>query len=64
MAGRQQRHELVAQLGVGHRLAVLVAREQQHREDVVALGEVGRRAALGDQRVELAVDGAPGSAGA
>ena len=41
-----------------HRLAVLVAGEQQHREDVVALGQVGRRAALGDQRVELAVDGA------
>jgi hypothetical protein len=58
VAGRQQGHELVAQLGVGHRLALLVAGEQQHREHVVALGQVGRRAALRDQRVELAVDGA------
>ena len=62
VAGDEQRHELVAQLDVGHRLAVLVAGEQQHREDVVALGQVGRRAALGDQGVELAIDGAAGSA--
>ena len=49
VAGDQQRHELVAQLGVGHRRAVvLVAGAEQHREHVVALGDVGRRAAARD----------------
>ena len=47
VAGEQQRHQLVAQLGVGQRLSVLVARGEQQREDVVALGGVrsARRAA-------------------
>ena len=31
MAGHEQRHQLVAQLLVGHRRAVLVARREQHR---------------------------------
>ena len=41
-----------------HRLAVLVAREQQHREDVRALLEVGRRAAARDLLVDQLVHGA------
>ena len=41
VAGEQQRDELVAQLAVGHRLAVLVTGLQQQREDVVTLGERG-----------------------
>ena len=52
MAGDEQRHELVAQLLVGHRRAVLVARDEQHREHVVALARLG--AALVDQREQLA----------
>ena len=40
MAGDEQRHQLVAQLLVGQRRAVLVARLQQDREHVVALGDV------------------------
>ena len=47
MAGDEQRHELVAQLAVGHRLPVLVARREQHREHVVAL--LPGAAALVDQ---------------
>ena len=43
--GDEQRHELVAQLAVGHRLAVLVARGEQHREDVVALARPVARGA-------------------
>ena len=56
VTGEQQGDELVAQLVVGHRLAVLVARADQHREDVVALGDVRVGAALADQRVERVVD--------
>ena len=37
MAGDEQGHELVAELLVGHRRAVLVAGLEQHREHVVAL---------------------------
>ena len=40
----EQRHQLVAQLLVGHRRAVLVARLEQHRQHVVALA-VARRGA-------------------
>jgi hypothetical protein len=67
VAGDEHRHELVAQLGVGHRAAVLVARVQQHRQQVVAragprvaLGD-GRelRAALGDLGVDQRVDARP-----
>jgi len=58
VARDEQRHQLVAQLVVAHRRPVLVGRQQQHREDVVALGQVGHRAAAGDlirdHRVELA----------
>ena len=40
VAGDQQRHQLVAQLLVAHRAAVLVGGLQQQRHDVVALGQV------------------------
>ena len=43
MAGEHQGEQLVAQLAVGERLAVLGARLQQQREDVAALVEVRRR---------------------
>ena len=45
VAGQQQGHQLVAQLEVGQRLAVLVAGLQQHREDVVVAARVGLGAA-------------------
>ena len=41
MAGHQQGHQLVAQLLVAHRLAVLVAGLDQQREDVLPLGHAG-----------------------
>ena len=43
MAGDEQGHELVAELLVGHRRAVLVARLEQHREHVVAPSWASRR---------------------
>jgi hypothetical protein len=52
----EQRHELVAQLLVGHRTAVLVAREKKHREHVLALVEVGSRAAKSDFLVDELVE--------
>jgi len=52
VAGEQHRHELVAQLPVGHRPAVLVARLEQQREDVAALGPVRLPAALRDLLVD------------
>ena len=56
VAGDQQGQQLVADLGVAHRAAVLVAGGDQHREDVVALGEVLGQAALGDLGVDQLVD--------
>ncbi|CAB5035699.1 unannotated protein [freshwater metagenome] len=56
MTGQQQRHQLIAQLKVGHRLAVFVAGQQQHREDVFAGFKVGGIAVLGDHAVELRVN--------
>src|SRR3954468_11377833 len=44
----QEGHQLVAQLGVAHRAAVLVAPLEQQAEDVVALLEVGRPPPGGD----------------
>ena len=44
MAGHEQRHQLVAQLLVGHRRAVLVPGGEQHREHVVALARRRRGA--------------------
>ena len=41
VAGQKQGHELVAQLVVLHLRAILEGGAKQHREDVVALGEVG-----------------------
>ena len=51
MAGEHERQQLVAQLAVGERLAVLGAGAQEQREDVGPLVEVGRAAALGDHGV-------------
>ena len=50
--GEQQRHQLVADLGVVHRLAVLEPRLDQQRQDVLA--RIG--AARGDLRAEHRVD--------
>lgn len=55
MAGGEHRHQLVAQLDVGHRLALGVAGAQQQREDVGALVEVGLAPAERDLLVEQAV---------
>ena len=52
VAGDEQRHQLVPQLLVGHRRAVLVAGEEHHREHVVAALGV---ATLVDQRLDLLV---------
>jgi hypothetical protein len=51
----QQGHELIADLGVVHRLAVLEACRHEHREDVLARV----RATLGDLQVQQRVDLAP-----
>ena len=56
MPRQQQAHELVAKLLIGHLLAVLVARLQQQREDVVALGEVRLRAPAPQLRVDHRVE--------
>ena len=56
VAGEQQGHQLVAEVGVGEALAVLEAGEDQRGEDVVALLEVVPRAVLGDLGVEQVVD--------
>src|SRR5437899_2527395 len=37
MAGEQERHHLVTQLLVGHAAAVLVARLQQHRQEIAMI---------------------------
>ena len=59
VSGEQQRHQLIAKLGVAHRLAVLEAGRDEHREDVVAACEVRVGAPLGDlggkQLVDLGV---------
>ena len=62
VAGDEQRDELVAQLPIAHRRAVLVAGLHEHREDVVALGQVVALATsgdLGEQQLVDGVDGAP-----
>jgi endonuclease/exonuclease/phosphatase family metal-dependent hydrolase len=56
VAGDQEGEELVADLGVAHRRAVLVAGGDQEREDVVALLQVGGGAALGDLGGDQVVD--------
>jgi hypothetical protein len=55
--GNERRHELVADLVVGHRRAVGTARLQQHRQHVVALGAVAP--ALVYEREELGIDVRP-----
>ena len=54
MAGDEQGHQLVADLLLGHRRAVLVAGVEQHGQDVVAVRALG--AALGDQLEHQLVD--------
>ena len=56
MAGEQERDQLVAQLAVGQRLAVLVAGGQQQREDVAAARRRRVAAAALDLLVEQRVD--------
>jgi hypothetical protein len=55
MAGEQQRDHLVAKLLLGHRLAVVVARQHQHREQVTTI-DVGVRLPFLDDRVDQAID--------
>ena len=50
----QERHQLVADLRVVHRAAVLEARGHQHREDVLARVGAALGDLLGEQRVDLA----------
>ena len=55
MPGDQQRHQLVAQLGVREPRAVLVPRLQEQREDVATIAEVGGRPSPRDLAVQLGV---------
>ena len=57
MPGDQHGDELVAELAVGHRRAVLVSGREEEREDVGAGGAVGGAAARLDDAAELRVDG-------
>ena len=51
VAGHEQGHQLVAELGVGQPVALLVAGGEQEREDVVALGRrAGRPGGRGSPR--------------
>jgi hypothetical protein len=59
VAGEEERHHLVAELGVAHRRAVglvRVGREEEHRQQVAAGGGVGGAAALGDHAVDDRVE--------
>ena len=55
MAREQQRHHLVADLPLGHAGALLVARQEQHREQVAPI--LARRA-LADDAVDDVVEAA------
>ncbi len=55
VAGGEEREQLVAQLGVGHRRAVLVPRLEQQREHVVALLLAALGPPVGDLRVDQLV---------
>ena len=55
MTGDKQRHQLVAQLRIGHRAAVLIGGTHQHCQGVGARGQVGVGAPVGDLGVEQAV---------
>jgi hypothetical protein len=52
MAGGDERDELVAQVDVRQRVPVFVAREDEQREDVAALGECWIGTDAGDVRAE------------
>ena len=60
MSGEQQGHELVAYLVVGHGMALVVPREQQLRQDVAALFEIGCVTPLPDLRDKRRVERVPG----
>jgi len=55
VTGEQERHHLVAHLVIGERRAVVfVAGEQEHRQDVAAIG--AEPPALGDQAIHDVVE--------
>ena len=56
VAREHECQELVAELLIGHRRAVLVARREQQRENIRAALDVARAAARGDHRIEMAVE--------
>ena len=56
MPGENEREQLVAQLLIGHGLAVLGRRLEEHGEDVAALAEVYHVAAGGDHLVSRPVE--------
>ena len=60
MSGEQQGHELVAYLVVGHGTAFVVPREQQLRQDVAALSEIGRVTPLPDLQDKRRMERVPG----
>src|SRR5207245_7467584 len=61
VAGADHRHELVAQLLVGHRPAVLVGGLQQQRENIVALAHRALLAPPRDLLVQEGVQRGPGA---
>src|SRR5207245_1804880 len=60
VTGEEQGHGLVADLPIGHAAALLVARVQQQREQVAAVGLL--RAALADEAEQDRVEPADGPA--
>ena len=60
MPGEQQGHELVAHLIIGHGPALVVACQQQLRQDVAALLEVGRVTPLPDLGDKRLIECIPG----
>ena len=59
VTGEQQRHDLIPNLHVGERVAVLIVSIEQQAEDVLAT--LARAAAVGDLGVDQAVELSPGS---
>ena len=56
MPGHQEGHQLVAQLVVGERVPLLVARQQELAQDVLSLAQRGIGTALVDLPLQEAVD--------
>jgi len=59
VAGREQGHQLVAELDVGHRTAVLVPRREQQRQHVLARLGLAARGDLGVDQLVHGRQGAP-----